>query len=207
MVVYDLSHLTQPEHQMVAGPVQDDEALFMYSVIRGRRLRCVLEIGGLQGYSATNFLRAVEVSGGTVFTVDVNPVASQAANHVVLTKDARDLTPEDLRGQVLDFVFFDCHDYDVQMAVFERLHDRGCLTDDTVIALHDTNTHPARFMDWAYQTPQGWVHQAAERRMVGAFRAMGYDVFLLHTRPEAHTPDFPFRHGLALCTKVQALAV
>lgn len=206
MVAYDLSHLTQPEHQMVAGPVQDDEALFIYSVIRGRRLRCVLEIGGLEGYSATNFLRAVG-SEGTVFTVDVNPVASQAPNHVVLTKDARDLTPADLRGQVLDFVFFDCHDYEVQMAVYERLREQGCLTDDTVIALHDTNTHVARFMDWAYETPEGWVHQAAERRMVGAFRAMGYHVFLLHTRPEAHSPAFPFRHGVALCTKPRPLAV
>ena len=206
MVVYDLSHLTQSDPQVVVGPVQDDEALFMYSVIRGKRLRTVLEIGGLEGYSATNFLRAVGAAG-TVFTVDFNPVSSQAPNHVVVTKDARDLTPADLRGQVLDFVFFDCHDYEVQMAVYERLREQGCLTDDTVIALHDTNTHVARFVDWAYETPDGWVHQAAERRMVNTFRSMGYDVFLLHTRPEAHSPAFPFRHGLALCTKVTALAV
>ena len=33
MVNYDLAHLTQPENQNVSGPIQDDEALFLYSII------------------------------------------------------------------------------------------------------------------------------------------------------------------------------
>ena len=33
MVNYDLTHLTQPENQNVSGPIQDDEALFLYSII------------------------------------------------------------------------------------------------------------------------------------------------------------------------------
>lgn len=44
VVKYDLRHLTQPENQNVVGPVQDDEALFMYSIIRGRRLKIIFEI-------------------------------------------------------------------------------------------------------------------------------------------------------------------
>lgn len=207
MVRYNLGHLTQPEHQMVLGPIQDDEALFLYSIIRGKRLQHVLEIGGLEGYSASNFLRAVEASNGIVFTVDINPVPQLAPNHVVITKDARALTPEDLHGQPVDFVFFDCHDYDVQMRVFNRLREQGCITDDTVIALHDTNTHVRQYTESSYHTHDGWVHQPAERRMVNTLRAIGYDAFLLHTRPEAHTPDFPFRHGVAVCTKVKPLIV
>ena len=79
----------------------------------GCRLRTVLELGGLNGYSATNFLRAVGPDG-IVVTVDLNPVAQLAPNHVVLHKDARHLSASDLPPHI-DLVFFDCHDYDVQI--------------------------------------------------------------------------------------------
>jgi len=59
MVHYDLSHLTQEEHQNVCGPFHDDEALFIYSIIRGCRLKRILEIGGLSGYSAKNFFTSI----------------------------------------------------------------------------------------------------------------------------------------------------
>ena len=86
MVTYNLEHLTQEDRQEVSGPIQDDEALFMYAIIRGMQIETVLEIGGLNGYSARNFLAAVGPEG-TVFTCDVNPVAQIANNHVVLIKN------------------------------------------------------------------------------------------------------------------------
>lgn len=46
---YDLSHLVQPLDQQVGGPVQDDEALLLYAMVRCMRVRRVLEIGGLSG--------------------------------------------------------------------------------------------------------------------------------------------------------------
>ncbi len=49
--------------------MQDDEALFLYSLVRSLRLSRVLEIGGLSGYSARNFLRAMEPTQGVVYTV------------------------------------------------------------------------------------------------------------------------------------------
>ena len=63
MVAYNLSHLTQPDDQLVFGPVQDDEALFLYAVVRVMRLRRILEVGGLGGYSARNFLEATGPNG------------------------------------------------------------------------------------------------------------------------------------------------
>lgn len=45
-------------------PLQDDEALLLYSVVRGLRFSSVLEIGGLRGYSAHNFLQAMEPTQG-----------------------------------------------------------------------------------------------------------------------------------------------
>ena len=43
---YNFDHLIQSDKQDVLGPIQDDEALFLYSIIRGCRLSRVLEIGG-----------------------------------------------------------------------------------------------------------------------------------------------------------------
>jgi predicted O-methyltransferase YrrM len=59
MATFDLSHLVQPRSQAVGGPIQDDEALLLYAIVRVMRLRTILEIGGLDGYSARNFLKAV----------------------------------------------------------------------------------------------------------------------------------------------------
>ena len=69
MVKYDLSHLSQPENQNVSGPIQDDEALFLYSIIRGCRLERILEIGGLSGYSAKNFLQALSFSKDGILNI------------------------------------------------------------------------------------------------------------------------------------------
>lgn len=44
--------------------LQDDEALLLYSIVRGLRFSSVLEIGGLRGYSARNFLQAMHPTQG-----------------------------------------------------------------------------------------------------------------------------------------------
>ena len=41
-----------------AGAPQDDEALVLYAVVRGMRMEAVVEIGGLDSYSAANFIQA-----------------------------------------------------------------------------------------------------------------------------------------------------
>lgn len=201
---YPLDHLTQDEAQNVIGPIQDDEALFLFSIIRGMRLRTVLEIGGLSGYSATNFLKAVG-DDGTVFTCDINPVAKQADNHIILHKNAMELTAEDLGNKPIEMIFFDCHDYNIQMLVFSRFKDIGVVDDHTVLTLHDTNTHPFKSVPWAYPSSQGYVHQAAERKMVNDFVAMGYQAFCLHTRHHKHSDKFPFRHGVTVMSRFKPL--
>lgn len=49
MVAYSLSHLTQADDQRVGGPIQDDEALVLFALIRAMRLKRILEVGGLGG--------------------------------------------------------------------------------------------------------------------------------------------------------------
>ena len=206
MVSYRLDHLVQPDDQNVSGPIQDDEALLLFALIRCMRLRRVLELGGLSGYSARNFLRAVGPDG-LVWTVDVNPVPALAPNHLPIRRDCRAVTAEDFSGQPLDLVFYDCHVYDAQMTMNANLQRDGIIDERTVIALHDTNLHPSQMVPWAHRVDGGWMHQAVERRMVNTFRNDGYEALMLHTRPDRHDASMPARHGLTILTRNRYLPV
>lgn len=215
MVHYDLSHLLQADDQAVCGPIQDDEALLLYALVRCMRLKRVLEIGGLAGYSTTNFLMAMKRSGpeGFVYTCDLQQCWTQAQNHKVIVKDARELTGEDLDNAPLDLVLYDCHEM-VQLDVHARLARLGLIDDRTVIALHDTNLHYPPHADAAGMTagvvvePEtgGRAHQLVERHMVNQLKSMGYDAVCVDTTPAAHHAGFPFRHGLTICRKFRHLA-
>lgn len=202
MVAYNLAHLTEADGEH-STTIQNDEALFLFAMIRVMYLRRVLEIGGFQGYSARNFLAAVGETG-TVYSVDINPMASIAPNHITIQKDATLVGSLDVGGDPLDLVFFDCHHYEGQMAMFQRLRADGMITADTVLALHDTNLHPRKIEPWSYQVEGGWVHQKTERRMVNDFHRMGYDVFVLGTKAAANEP---MRKGVTIARMFKPLLV
>lgn len=206
MVKYNLEHLTQSPDQAVLGPIQDDEALFLYSIVKGSRLRRILEIGGLNGYSATNFLASMDMTDGTLYTVDHNPVPTISANHKVIIKDACQLTAADVDGEPIDLVFFDCHCIS-QMDMYTRFVSEGIIHDRTILALHDTNLHYPPYQVWGPFVPEegGYAHQPVEREMVNRFKEMGYDIFSLHTTQDKHDPSFPYRHGITVCQKFQRL--
>ena len=207
MTGYNLSHLTGPMNQDVIGPIQDDEALFLYSIIKGMRMKRILEIGGLSGYSAKNFIASLDhAPDGVCYTVDLNPVPQVAQNHKVIIKNALQLSKEDVGNAPLDLVFFDCHDR-VQMDIYYRFVKEGLINDNTVLALHDTNLHYPPYQIWGPYIPDegGFAHQPVERMMVNIFKDLGYDVFCLHTTKEKHGPDFPRRHGVTVCKKFSKL--
>jgi len=205
MVQYSLSHLTQGARQEVLGPIQDDEALLLFALIRVTRVRRILEVGGLNGYSATNFLAATGPEG-RVYTVDLNPVQSVGENHIVIQKDASLLTSDDVGQSPLDLVFFDCHVLGAQLALFWRLFGDHIITPDTYIAVHDTGLHPAKRSEHAYAISDGYVHQRSEREMVNMLHQAGYDAIPFHITG-ATEPDLPFRHGVTLLRKFRPLDV
>jgi hypothetical protein len=207
MVKYNLEHLTQNDSQNVLGPIQDDEALFLYSIIRGNRLSRILEIGGLAGYSAKNFLQAVSYDkDSVVYTCDLNNVPVLANNHKVIVKNALYLTPEDVDNKPLDMVFFDCHDM-VQMDIYNNMVSKNLITDNCILALHDTNLHysPYRCIGPYVEEEKGYAHQPVERTMVNIFKELGYDIFSISTDSTKHSPSFPFRHGMTVCKKFKHL--
>jgi hypothetical protein len=193
MAFYDLSHLTQPDSQDIFGPIQDDEALFLYSLIRGMRLKRILEIGGGFGYSANNFCKAVG-ENGVVYTIDINITPKMDDNHVVIVKNALKITPEDIDNQELHLVFFDCHEYNASLTCYNVLKNSNIITDKTILAFHDTNLYPINNRP----TEEGFIHQPVERKLVNYFSDLGYNIFNLHTEVNVHNNEFPRRHGLSL---------
>ncbi len=213
MVNYDLSHLTQESTQNVWGPIQDDEALFLYSIIRSSRISRILEIGGLDGYSARNFLQAMSLSKNPVlYTCDLVEVPKLADNHKIIVKNALHITKEDLDNREIEMVFFDCHDY-VQVDIFFKLRDQKLIGDNTIIALHDTNLHYSPYhkpgeniITHKYlKEEDGYVHQEVERFMANMFKHLGYDVFSINTTKDKHDENFPIRHGITVCRKFKKL--
>lgn len=204
--MYNLDHLTQPNDQKIGGPIQDDEALFLYAIVKGMRLNRILEIGGLNGYSSNNFLRSMDQVDGMLYTVDLNPVPVQGPNHKTIEKNALYLTAQDLDNKPLDLVFFDCHDM-IQMEIYHRLVNQSIIHDNTIVALHDTNLHyiPFQVCGYLLKEEEGYVHQPVEREMVNILKDLGYDIFMLHTTKEKHSDKFPFRHGITICQKFNRL--
>jgi hypothetical protein len=200
---YDLSHLTQHADQVVFGPIQDDEALLLYALIRTMRLHNILEVGGLFGYSATNFLKAI--SGGTVYTVDINPVKKLAPNHYVITKNCADIDVFDIEHKI-DLIFFDAHVFEEQLELFTKLKNFDLINDDTVLAFHDTNLHPCKIHASRFiESENGWCFIKVERNLVNYFKSIGYDAICCHTSMEEKS--IPFRHGITIMRKFKELKV
>jgi predicted O-methyltransferase YrrM len=195
---YNLSHLTQVPSQAVLGPIQDDEALLLFAVCRVVCAKRIAEFGGQFGYSAQNFLAAVNhCRNGIVYTIDYNPIRVLSPSHRPIYKMAKDVVSSDFNDESLDLVFFDCHDFEQQLHAFETLSRGGIITKSTIIALHDTGTHPFKTVPWAYLSDDGYVHQTAERRLANKLRDIGYECISFHApRPPA---PLQYRHGLTLC--------
>jgi predicted O-methyltransferase YrrM len=195
---YDLSHLTQNPAQMAAGPIQDDEALLLFAVCRVICARRVAEFGGLDGYSAANFLAALKnVPNSKVYTVDPAFNGSLLPNQVHIRKWAKDVVAADFDNEPLDLVFFDCHDYGEQLQAYETLTHAGIISRATILALHDTGTHPQKFFPWAFAGQDGYIHQTAERELVNQFQDLGYECISFHA--PTPLPPLRYRHGLTLC--------
>jgi len=178
--MYDLSHLTQ-DGEILLGPIHDDEALLLYALVRATGATRVLELGGLDGYSARNFLAA----GCDVVTAEVNRLDPINDRHTTLRIDCANVA-DHVSGR-FDLVLFDAHDLDAEVRAFVRLKANGCIDDRTVIVVHDTGWHSEKLLPNAEETPQGWLHCPVAHTVRDALVGFGCrEVFL---------PTF---HGMSL---------
>lgn len=206
MTQYNLEHLIQTKEQKVIGPIQDDEALLLFALIKTCLIKNVIEIGGLNGYSANNFLEAVG-DNGSVVTIDINLVPKIKDNHIIITKDVSNITISDLNHSYFGLIFLDAHVFIPQVNFIKKLLEFKVIDDRTIIAIHDTNLHPTKNTKSSYKINDGWVHQKVERMIVNTLiKDLNYHAINLHTKAIDHDV-IPYRHGLTLLQKAQYLEV
>jgi hypothetical protein len=198
MVTYNLDHLKQKDDQYDMGPIQDDEALFLFGLVRTMQIKRVMDIGAIPGGSSRNFCAAVGPDG-IVYSVDKDPFEKFADNNVALVKDLAFVTPADVDNKPVEFVFFDCHAYEASLSFFQRFRRAGIINDRTVLGFHDTNLWPSQLDKNSYEVEGGWVFCPPERQLVNDFKKMGgYDVFTLTTTRDKHGPHLPYRAGVTI---------
>ena len=223
----DLAHLSQPTpgwdgaypRQMAMGPMQADEMLLLFGLVRSSSVARVLEIGGLQGTSAYNFLQALRCKHGgpvapMVITVDINPVhrwESHLVTHRTLQKDATLLTMADIGGEAVDAILLDCHAFYASQHILLNVFDRGLLSANGFLFLHDTGLHdyptPLPKVTWAQlnKQPPGWVHQPVERLI--AQWVTQQDCAFQRVSAHDDARDVGPRHGLTIMQRRVDLTV
>lgn len=167
----NLSHLSLFEPQSLKGSLMRDEALFLYSLVKMIRPKVILEFGFSRGHSSLNFLYALEKSSH-LFSFDISEGANDIAQSVFSDfpnfhfkhKSQLDFTPQDIDHKKIDLVYFDAvYDREMNLATFDKI--KHSLSEDAIIALHDTNTWSKQLMDethiaYAKRKPQNWLNES-----------------------------------------------
>lgn len=202
----------------VLGPVQRDEALFLFSVLQLVRPRVVVEFGFLHGMSAFNFLQALS-EDARLFSYEVDPTAALRARNEfardprfrLLVKSQQDFHPADVGCEPIDFLFFDgTHEFEVNCATFRSV--LPSLSPHAIVAIHDTGlwslpATPTLHSSWAthdggWISPDLFAHQAGERKFANHILTEYPEFSLLHFHSER-----TFRNGLSLIQKKRHLVM
>lgn len=202
-----IEHLREED---ALGPVQRDEALFLFGLMRVLRPRVIVEFGYLEGVSARVLQ---EGSGGRVFSFDCNPrIPDCTIPGVTLVRKRQEdfeWQDVDVNPAVVDVVFFDAgHDLKSSMTAFNRIEDfigpRG------VLIVHDTGTWSESHMQPAHHSfrspwlsgaiPREKVHRPDERRFVNWLTESGWSAVNFHSQN-------CLRHGLTILQRTATLPV
>ena len=143
----DTTHLhAYPEGSGSVGPVQREEALVLFALIRALRPQTVVEFGFHEGRSAFNILRALDPAA-RLYSYDVGEESAELAAEL-FAHDARftfhlrsqsDFEPADVEGRPVDFVFLHAsHAPATNRETFRRV--LPVLAPDALVAVHDTGT-------------------------------------------------------------------
>ncbi|HEV2813283.1 MAG TPA: class I SAM-dependent methyltransferase [Solirubrobacteraceae bacterium] len=215
----DTTHLhAYHEGPGVIGPVQSEEALVLYGLVRAVRPRTVVEFGFDQGRSAFNFLRALDADA-RLYSFDVRDEAAQLAGALFggeerlrfVRKSQAEFEAVDVDGRAVDFVFLDAsHDLGLNQETLRRV--LPVLAPGAIVAIHDTGTlsratmAPAlraeadavRSAQWV--TEDAFEHQPGERATVNWLRDEHPELAQIHL----HTHRV-VRWGLTLLQRSERL--
>eukprot|EP00698_Gefionella_okellyi_P007825 TRINITY_DN1912_c0_g1_i1.p1 TRINITY_DN1912_c0_g1~~TRINITY_DN1912_c0_g1_i1.p1 ORF type:complete len:319 (-),score=36.88 TRINITY_DN1912_c0_g1_i1:313-1269(-) len=204
--IVNISHLKQPSPE-VAGPVQDDEALFLYSLVRLLRPKRLAEFGVHKGDSGRNFLAATE-SDAVIYGFDIVKHDAHITDllshqrYKFILKDQAQFVPADVDSQPLDFVFLDAgHSFESSSNNWKVIEPS--LGPRSIAVVHDTGLHSYK-IPWldlpgydklVCETDGrcGYQHQMGERKFVN---------WIIETYPEWRVVNIhsvnTLRHGLSV---------
>lgn len=174
---YSLGHLRHFQ-EYSAGPIQRDEALLLYALVKTIDPKTIVEFGFLAGHSAINFLKAMS-SDAMLYSYDILDLSKQASRKIhdarfrFIYKSQAEFEHSDVENRLVDLVFFDgSHDFQLNVVTFERV--RECLNESALIIVHDTGawcsiidgfqTNEGYFIDGL--TSRGYIHRPDERKFV-----------------------------------------
>jgi hypothetical protein len=189
----NLDWLDPYEEETALGPIQREEALFLFALARVLRPQVVVEFGVAYGDSARAWLQA-----GVPLVIGIDPWRTPQAAAVEQEYSPRFryrnecMTTAQI-AEVPDLIFFDAeHDIQANVMAFKNLK-----TLPRMIAVHDTGTWAPEHMTPAHQafpgidTAAGKVHQPAEVLFCNMLERAGWQRIDLHS---THT----LRHGITL---------
>jgi len=213
-----ISHLTSYRENDAIGPLQRDEAIALFGIIRSLRPKVVVEFGFFHGHSAFNFLQALPADS-QLFSYDIDPESIRRAKSefgfdprfTFIGKSQTEFDATDIRRQTIDFAFFDAaHELDLNQETFRRIVPH--LATEGMLAVHDTGLWPREHFqsihhEFEREMPGEWVtenlyaHQPGERRFID---------WILSEYPEFSAIHFhstgTLRHGFSLLQRKRVLS-
>jgi predicted O-methyltransferase YrrM len=140
----DVAFLAGYAEETAIGPVQRDEALFLYALTRLLRPRIVLEIGSLRGHSTRCFLAGgaeLVIAVDLTITPELERLGAEFPDRLRLTPvDQVDVPVAALPGPI-DLCFLDAaHDFEKDRATFRAIEPY--LARGGLLAVHDTGAWP-----------------------------------------------------------------
>ncbi|MEO5917153.1 MAG: class I SAM-dependent methyltransferase [Luteolibacter sp.] len=205
-----MSHLNSYREDDAIGPLQRDEAIALFGIVRTLRPVTLVEFGFFHGHSAFNFLQAMS-DDAFLFSYDIDPDSIRRAKREFtfdprfkfIGKSQTEFDSADIGGRMIDFVFFDAaHELDLNIATFGRIVPH--LAEDATLAVHDTGLwHRSHFApiheQFTKEYPGMWmnrdlyIHQPGERQFID---------WVVENHPEFNAIHFhstgTLRHGFTL---------
>ncbi len=212
-----MSHLLSYRENDAIGPLQRDEAVALFGIIRTLRPQVVVEFGFFHGHSAFNFLRAMP-DDAELFSYDIDADSiNRAATEFTfdrrfnfIGRSQTDFDPADVGNRKIDFVFFDAaHELELNTATFGKMVDH--LSPGAMVAVHDTGLwhrkdfaaiHEtfAREMPGVWETEDLYAHQPGERDFIDWIVSRHPEFTAIHF----HTTG-TLRHGFTLLQRKRSL--
>ncbi|GAA5128633.1 class I SAM-dependent methyltransferase [Luteolibacter yonseiensis] len=213
-----ISHLASYRENDAIGPLQRDEAIALFGIIRSLRPKVVVEFGFFHGHSAFNFLQALS-GDARLFSYDIDPESIRRAKSefgfdrrfTFIAKSQTEFDAADVGRREIDFVFFDAaHELDLNQETFRRIAPH--LAPEGMMAVHDTGLWPREYFESIHHEfergmPGEWVtenlyaHQPGERRFIDWILSEYPEFSAIHFHSTA-----TLRHGFSLLQRRRSLS-